>query len=103
MYYVLLFSNRPHLTELNILFMIQYHYEYKLPSVIVCSIRISSWCIERIVWLYGDELFNPILTAFSLFAVIFVYCYFLCSKNAEPLKYAVVISIAVCFCMTDRC
>lgn len=46
MYYVLLFSNRPHLTELNVLFMIKYH-EYKGPSVVMCSIRIWSWCIER--------------------------------------------------------
>ena len=41
---------------------------------------------------------TPFLLLFLFFTLIFFYCYFY-SKNAGPLKYTVVISTVVCFCM----
>lgn len=41
----------------------------------------------------------PVLTAFSLCSHFCLLV--LCSKNAKPWKYIVVISIVMCFCVRD--
>lgn len=63
--------------------------------VVMCSMRVwSGNCLTLAIW---RCIVLPCSYYFFSFALIFVYCDFLYSKNAGPLKYTVVISIVMCF------